>query len=371
MVRSIQCQMLTRKKNFTYICICSKINTPGVFNKISDTNFGAKEIGYNVVDNIISTNNNNIITYLIFHLNIIKQSESIIFIRYPNFLRVLLIFSILIARFRNNFIIVDIPTPLCILSNEIISRKNKNIYDYISLLELKIFGPISLVFANKVLQYSVESFWFSFFIKNRMKLIGNGIDLKRIKPRLTFPNWPNENLYLIGVANPAYWHGFDRIITTMKYFEDNKLLNYKIYFTIIGEGPELNNLKIMTNKFHLNKYVKFTGIINNQELLNTYYSNSHIAIASLGLYRKKLNIASELKAREYTAVGIPFIASAIDPDFSEYNTFRFLVENNDSINDLLNLFQKLPKITFDAPVKIREYATTNLSMTKKLKDYIL
>jgi hypothetical protein len=69
--------------------------------------------------------------------------------------------------------------------------------------------------------------------------------------------------------------------------------------------------------------------------LRRLYEDSHIAVSTLALHRKGLSSASELKAREYCAIAIPFIACGDDPDFPHDQPFRVRVANDDRPDDVV------------------------------------
>lgn len=93
-----------------------------------------------------------------------------------------------------------------------------------------------------------------------------------------------------------------------------------------------------------------------------------MAVSSLALFRKNLKRASDLKSREYTARGIPFIAVKGDLDFDPTPNFVYQVDNNNSevdITDLLNWYKDL-KFT---PLDIRKYCIDVLDFNNKIYDY--
>ena len=84
-----------------------------------------------------------------------------------------------------------------------------------------------------------------------------------------------------------------------------------------------------------------------------------IGINSLGLYRKNLDATSELKVREYTARGLPFVCSVEDPALQYADEdFWIKVSNDDSIPDMQEIVDFTLKMRADKdhPDKMREYA---------------
>jgi hypothetical protein len=78
-----------------------------------------------------------------------------------------------------------------------------------------------------------------------------------------------------------------------------------------------------------------------------------------------------LKVREYCLAGIPFIASGVDPDFPDNLPFRFVVSNDNEIDDILNVFSIFPqkRKTF-TDEEIRQYAIDHLSYDSKFREMI-
>ena len=175
---------------------------------------------------------------------------------------------------------------------------------------------------------------------------------------------PTETLNLIGVAQLAHWHGFDRVVDAM-YELSMRKLDFEINFTIIGDGDELSGLKKLVKKYDLQNIV-FTGMLTGDEL-NQFFNDAHIGIASLGLYRKGLTEASDLKTREYMARGLSVIAAGGDPDFNDDCPFRYQIPNNGSITELTNLIASFHNKELPHSDKIRAYAKANLTLEHKLK----
>ena len=87
-------------------------------------------------------------------------------------------------------------------------------------------------------------------------------------------------------------------------------------FHIVGEGPEINQLKALTSSMGLSEKVRFHGFLTG-EPLDALFDTCDIAVGTLALHRKGLSEACTLKAREYCARGIPFIDAGKDPDFPD------------------------------------------------------
>ena len=349
----------------TYITVCSVETNPGILKKINDWVEAATELGYESDLKIIPTSGG-LIPYLKLNGIILSSKKQILLVRNPTHLRFLLFFSILIARINGCKVIIDVPSPLTTLVKEIFLRKQNIIIKSLIAIEIILTGSIPFLFANKIIEYAKEGWWYTLGCQDKVKLIGNGINLNRIKVRERIPQWPTNKLILVGVANVAIWHGFDRMINAISIFNKKLDFPYKVYFNIIGDGPDLNNLIKITKELNLEDFILFHGMQLDSNFIQSIYENSHIAVSSLGLFRVGLNTASVLKSREYVAIGIPFVYAGNDVDFLNCTNFRFIVENNENIEDLVNLLGTFRDIIFPEPILIRKYAEENLSIKQKI-----
>ena len=118
--------------------------------------------------------------------------------------------------------------------------------------------------------------------------ITNGIDVENIKLREKKEYADKKEINIIGVALISFWHGYDRVISGLnEYYQKNgDQSDYIIKFHIVGDGPELQNLKNIVNKYNLSKYIFFYGIKNEKEL-DDIFDKCDIAIVSLGIHRIK------------------------------------------------------------------------------------
>ena len=350
----------------TYLAVCSSDANPGVLNKINDWIDAAKDLNLDA-NTIIISPTGGIRPYLKLNLEIIKSKNKLLFIRNPTHLRIFLFFSILIARINKCKVIIDVPTPIYVLIKEILGHKRKKLIKYFTVFELMVYSSLPFLFSNKIIQYANEHWWFKIGCNKRIFLMGNGINLKRINIRNNYPIWPSDRLNLIGVANIATWHGYDRVIHAMAKFNANNNFNFKVHFELIGDGPELINLKNTATNLKLDKFVTFHGLMTNSKFIETIYERAHIAVSSLGLFRIGLETSSVLKSREYVAIGIPFIYAGHDIDFVEECNFRYKVKNSDNIEDLITLFEHFNTSKFPDPINIRNFAEEKLSIVHKLK----
>lgn len=280
------------------------------------------------------------------------------------------LFCFIWLRIQGKVLIIDQPSPAATYIKEIDSQNRPFVSRFIKKLLTYIGCPFTFLLANRIIQYGDESPFFRFFSGSRILLTGNGIDTKRIPLRQQcYPDGKNR-LSIIGVAaNVSGWHGFDRIVKAIgKWKMSNSLPT--ISFDIVGNihTPHGQCIQNMVKQYGIEDCVHFLGFKSSDEL-NDLYSKASLGVASLGLFRNGLSIASVLKAREYCLSGMPFISSGIDPDFPDSVPFRFVVSDDDGIDDIIQLFNNFVELrkTF-TDSSIREYAIEHLSYDVKFQE---
>lgn len=353
-----------------YIIFESEEQSPiGVKNKIKQTVDALRELGYKV--NVLFGQKHKLVALYAIASYLLHTTSTIIIIR-NHTTRVPFLFPILlyIRYIKKIKIIIDVPSPVTIAIDEIKDSKLNILKKYAAIFFTYMTYPISLYPANRILEYSYENKYFSLGLNKKIKLIGNGISTEDILYRdekVAF----NNTINFIGVAHLAFWHGYDRLIKSI-YAYNNSKQEIKANFYIIGEGDVKIKLEQLVAKLHLEKHVFFLGKKEGNEL-DKYFDKSHIAVSSLALYRKKLELASELKAREYSARGVPFILGCQDFDISSELPFVFEVSNDDSlldINQIIQWYRELDKDYEDFKM-IRNFAEKNLDFKVKVQKDIL
>ena len=197
----------------------------------------------------------------------------------------------------------------------------------------------------------------------------NGFHIESVRKRNAVEWKRGEPLHCLVVANISFWHGLDRFIEGMKIYKSSPLFQkQKFFLHIVGEGPALPEIKKTVENCHLEEYVLFEGTHIDDELA-AFFDRCHLAISSLGLHRKGLFSSSELKAREYSARGIPFICAHDDPDFPEGFKYmhKFPADNSPIPMEEVIDFAEQVLLDKDHPDKIRNYAIEHLSWRKKMQ----
>lgn len=353
---------------FTYFAQINKNTDSGVLNKINGITQAAKKIGYD--SNYAIVEEPGIRGAIELLRTIITSNCDTSIIRSIGPYMLILAPGILFMRLKKKYVAIDIPTPISTSILESRSRVRNPIKMWVFEFLIRASFPISLLPANKIIQYSAESKFFQFGVRKKSILTANGINTASIKNRKIIPT-ENENFVFIGVANIANWHGYDRLIKSISNYTSDKNNNIRIRFIIAGNGPEKSNLENITKLLNLEKNIEFVGKKNAEEL-NILYEKSHIAVGSLALHRKNLNIASELKLREYTATGIPFISASNDIDFQDNPDFIYKIKSDESDINISHIIKWYRKLNFNSlkSNSLHEYAEKKLDFSAKIFELI-
>jgi hypothetical protein len=294
-------------------------------------------------------------SYSILYREIIKNEIRFIYIRYIHFSTPMFVLFLYALKRANVVIYFEIPT-----------------YPYDS--ESKPLGGISIIkrFVEKKLRYPmgniidrIVTFSDHRYIWGTKTInISNAVDLS-VTPLVKKTNHADNSLHFIGVAIISFWHGYDRMIHSLaKYYKDNNNEDdRKVFFHIVGDGPEKANLESLTDKCKLHDYVEFHGIQTGTSL-DKIFNHCDLAIDSLGRHRSANSHNNSLKSKEYIARGLPFIKSHIDD--SLYSNVFYDIDPDESLFDLqpiINWFDKLEL----SPEKIRRDAEKYYSWDIQIK----
>ena len=137
---------------------------------------------------------------------------------------------------------------------------------------------------------------FSLFAKNKVKVIENGIKL----PEKTAFIENDGELRLLCTGRADRQKGFQKAIMAVREIDDLDL-----HLDIVGTGPYLNDLKILTDKLGIDEKVTFHGRVDDDELARIY------AAADIYLIPTMRYEGLPLALLEAMAHGIPTISSEI------------------------------------------------------------
>lgn len=346
-------------KSFIYFALVDEVRAPGVAKKIKNTVLAAKECGLTSEKRIYKNQLSGMLRFLV---DLWRSNSDVVMIRFSDLAFPLVFFVMVALRIRGTKIIVDVPTPRVVGLKEMDVSISKPIVRFFRKSITYFSASWVLLPASLIVQYADEGWWFSLGLRNKTYKIGNGILIDGSTP-LSGGRWPADAVSLIGVAQLANWHGYDRLLKALAMAKKEDC-TYKITLTIVGEGEELAALKRLASDLDLNDVI-FTGRLSGKDL-DSAFEGAHFGVSSLGLYRKGLNEASDLKTREYMARGLCVIGAGSDPDFETVSPYRFEVSNSDSVQDLARLLAGLKNLSLPPPEEVRRFAQEKLSLGAKL-----
>lgn len=332
--------------------------SPGIYYKITDFVTAANSLGYKANAKICPPSN--YLRYIWSLLEIFSECKNIVILRYNNTTGLVLFIVALMLRLTGRKVIFDIPTPISSHLRNIYSKKNKTIKDNIELLVGFVFTPIIFSVPNLLINYSIESKYFSAFTRNKSIIIGNSIDVDAW-PEVPIKKRP-KCLRLIAVGAIAKWHAWDKVIEAINVCLKRDP-QFKVNLTIVGDGPELEHLKNLTSKLLLSEVVNFKGMLAKNDLINLY-RESDLGVGTFGWSNLNIEIASPLKYREYLANGLPFIYSTDDPDLPEGNNVSFKVDNE--INSIAHQLLTIKTEELPDEKSCREYCKNNMDYRSKI-----
>lgn len=360
--------MKTNNKKLLYI---AKSDGTGVEKKIKGFCNAASRAGYDVELDIEQTATFSAMRRQIRRM--VSSDAKYIVMRSPTRNSIFYVCCFIRLKLQGKILIIDQPSP----ASTYIKEVNYQARSFINMTAKKLMTyigcPFTFMFANRIIEYGVESAYFRFFSGNRALVIGNGIDTERISLRKKDYPDGTELLSLIGVgARIESWHGFDRIVHAIGEWKKQGR-KPKVTFDVVGDynTPHVNDeIKSLIKTYGLEDEVRFLGS-QTADALTAMYDRESLAISSLANFRRGLYNASVLKAREYSLAGIPFVSADDDPDFPNEVPFRFAIPNDDSIDAIINIFESFADRRHHfTDESIRQYAVERLSFDGKFNEII-
>lgn len=362
-----QIKNIINKGSVDYFATFDVSASPGILNKINQIVDALNSSGY--VASKIITPWVGLDGKFEFIRKLIESQSDVLILRLNSLMP--FIFPVLIwKRLLGRKIIIDIPTPNTVVVHELRMLESNRFASLVRIGIKVVIFPWALFPANKVLQYAHESAYFSFGIKRKSQLIANGVDVASIPLRNTIPEWPGNTFVMIAVAAMAEWHGFDRVIKGIaNYLRSTPAENrINIRLIVVGDGECRKLWEMLAENLEIAPFIEFVGFKTGRAL-DELFSEAHVAISSLGLYRIGLDISSVLKSREYAARGLPFVACGNDIDFDSSPGFVFKVENSNDPVDVTLIVEWYSLISKNKQLsaEIRQYAAEHLDFGKKLQ----
>lgn len=111
----------------------------------------------------------------------------------------------------------------------------------------------------------------SFYCKNKVDIITNGIDIEKFKP----VEHHNENIKVLFVSRLIERKGLQYVIPQMKEIEAKA--KCKIELIVVGDGPYRSTLEEIARENRVEHLIHFEGLKDKQEIVK-YYQNADIFI---------------------------------------------------------------------------------------------
>lgn len=145
----------------------------------------------------------------------------------------------------------------------------------------------------------------------------NAINSEEVTPKTIFASDRNH-LKLILVANLWPWHNIASLINAIASY-NSEISKFKVTLTIIGEGPEKENLIQISNILGSSTHIQFLGAKYDEEL-TSIFNNHDIAIGNIAVSLQQKGYCQSLKHRHYAARGIPFVFNTEDKSFITHSS---------------------------------------------------
>lgn len=143
----------------------------------------------------------------------------------------------------------------------------------------------------------------------KVEVIYNGVDLDRFKPIPDARNRvrkklgiPEDRIVAATVRRIVYKNGIDTLLESAKITFQK---NHKLVYLVIGEGPDLNDLKAKTAQLGIEKNFVLAGFVSDEDLANYYNAADFFVLPS------KSGEGLPLVALEAMACGLPLVATDV------------------------------------------------------------
>ncbi|MEE9450878.1 MAG: glycosyltransferase [Ignavibacteriaceae bacterium] len=243
--------------------------------------------------------------------------------------------------------------------DEDLTIRKENFYEKIKNLFLAILRRYYYAFVDINVNYIEDSYELlkSFGVKKEHIFVAynspatDSLFKAKINAEILGPILPNNKQRIIHVGRLVKWKRVDLLIHAVKDLQ-SKFPNIELI--VIGDGPEMNQLKLTVESLELSHRIYFVGSIYDPVILGRYFLSSSIYIlAGMG----------GLSINEAMLYGKPIICSVCDGTEKKivrngFNGFIF------SAGDLMDLKEKISLLLSDDD-KIKNYGNNSLSIIEK------
>lgn len=201
----------------------------------------------------------------------------------------------------------------------------------------------------------------------------NGIDFEKTPARA--PSIAEGTINVLSVSGCQPWHGLDRIIRGLSDYYSQDEQPSSVFLHLVGDGPELENLKHLAKELNLDQHIRFYGEMKRADI-GELYNQCTLAFESLGWHRTGVTRSSSIKSREYFAKGIPFIYSCqLDVFEEDPADFCLRISSDDTpvdFNQIITFHEALysQEEERDLIERIRRYGENHVAMDKAMGNVI-
>jgi L-malate glycosyltransferase len=187
--------------------------------------------------------------------------------------------------------------------------------------------------------------------RQTIEVIPNGVDTEEFKPK---NNSLNQTIEILSVGRLIPRKGFDYLINALGGLNNVKL-------TIVGDGPERENLEILAQKQKVN--LNLRGVVDHDKMAEEYQSGDIFALPSL-------NEGMSNAILEAMASGLPIITTETGGTEELINNNGFIVKERSakSIREKIKKYLENPNLIKKHSKKSREIAE-KLSWQKVAQEY--
>ncbi len=143
-------------------------------------------------------------------------------------------------------------------------------------------------------------------------------------------NGDKDELNMISVAAEREYHGYDRLIKSLKAYVDGGG-NHKVKLHLVGKLYD-STLK-MIDDLGLNGTVITYGKVYGDKLFEIY-DFCNVGVGPLGQHRIGGKKDTGLKTKEYFGLGLPYFYSGVEEDVDDGFPFIFQVPSDESLVDI-------------------------------------
>ncbi len=198
--------------------------------------------------------------------------------------------------------------------------------------------------------------------------LSNGFDPDQV-PCCPKPHVDPASLHFVGVSSLADWHGYDRVVRGLERYYAGGNPRTQVFFQMVGTGRATEEMARLVGRSPAAPHIGMSPNLSG-EALDALFHRMDLGISGLGLHRKGLETASDLKSREYCARGKPFVQSFRDEAFPpDRFPYALRVPADDTPLDIaelveftLGLYRSDPHF----PARIRAYAEETLTWKRQL-----